>query len=90
MENEKNKHHHRRRSMRPLPPYTAEELDALKAKRWVIKLEVMRIFGLKDSGFHAKVKSMSLEPSYFGNTKMYDLHEIYEKLEAGKGKGKPG
>ena len=67
---------------------TTKELKLLQLKRFIGKLDVMHIFNISESDFYAKVKSGFLVPTYFENRKLYDLHEIYQKLEAGKGKNK--
>ena len=69
-----------RRYKPALPPVTKDELELLILKRYVSKQDVMRIFDLRDTDFHDKVRSGHIVTCFLGKTKRYYLNEIYRQL----------
>ena len=73
-----------RRYKDPLQALTKADLELLILKRYISKLDVMRIFNLGETDFYEKVRSGCVVQVLFGSKKLYDLEAMYAKLEASK------
>ncbi len=76
-----------RRKPRPITPLTLEELQLLKAKRFIEFYDVQRFFLYSVSTMYNRIRSGDLIPtSHGGRHNMFDLELIYANLAAGNGK----
>ena len=67
-----------------LPALTAEEIYILKAKRYIAKYDVMRFLQISETTYHRYLAQGRLIPSLQFTKKLFDLDEIYRKLDEGK------
>ena len=67
-----------------LPALTAEEIQILKAKRYIAKYDVMRFLQISETTYHRYVAQGRLIPSLQFTKKLFDLDEIYRTLDEGK------
>ena len=75
-----------KKKRRPPPDLTAEELEFLKVKRYINEWDVMRFFQISESTLYNWIKTAQLIPTRIGGKKLFDLQDIYKRLDEGKGK----
>ena len=69
-------------------PLSVEEIEYLKAKRFIEEWDIIRFFGISRSSLYRRIKKGELQPSRLGGKKIFDLQDIFHQLEKTKGKGK--
>lgn len=75
-----------KKKRRSPPELKAEELEFLKVKRFISEWDVMRFFQICESTLYNWIKTGELLPTRIGGKKLFDLQDIYRRLEEGKGK----
>ncbi len=77
-----------RKKRKPPPPLTSEELAFLKQKRFIDEWDLLRLLQVSTTTMYNLIRKKQLVPAWLGGKKMFDIEDIYRRLEESKGKGR--